>query len=53
VGPPNYERIAMMNKMMFFKRRSRYTTSIVLTAGKGIIILSSDGTENKAIKQSI
>jgi hypothetical protein len=39
--------------MIFFTRRSRYTVFIVLTAVKGIGILSSDGTENKAIKQSI
>jgi hypothetical protein len=40
----------MMNKMIFLKRRSRCTASIVLIAGKGIIISSLDGTENKAIK---
>jgi hypothetical protein len=50
VGPPNYERIAMINKMILLKQRSRCTASIVLTAGKGIRILSSDGTQNKAIK---
>jgi hypothetical protein len=53
VGPPNYERIAMMNKMIFLKVRSRCTASIVLAAVKGIRTLSFDGTENKAIKQSI
>jgi hypothetical protein len=39
-----------MNKKIFLKRRSRCTASIVLTAGKGIRVLSLDGTENKAIK---